>query len=336
MNKFIIYIGSDLAKKSNYNSSMETLSELLIKEKYTVQKSSNKINKVLRLLEMCLKVIKNRKNVDYIIVDTFSTMNFYYAFIISQLARTFVVKYIPVLRGGDLPKRIKKSRWMSNLIFNHSYQNIAPSGYLKYEFEKQGYSTRLIPNIIPIDSYIFKERKKIDPKLLYVRAFAEIYNPKMAIEVLFLLQKSYPKAILCMVGPVKDASFEAVKELVKKYNLDDSVEFTGVLPKDKWHQKSKDFDIFINTTNYDNTPVSVMEAMALGLPIVSTNAGGMPYLVRDNIDGILVEKNNSEQMTAAIIKLISENNQEFSIAARKKVETFRWEVVKEEWFSILK
>jgi glycosyltransferase involved in cell wall biosynthesis len=58
-------------------------------------------------------------------------------------------------------------------------------------------------------------------------------------------------------------------------------------------------------------------------------------LVRDNIDGILVEKNNSEQMTAAIIKLISENNQELSIAARKKVETFRWEVVKEEWFKIL-
>jgi glycosyltransferase involved in cell wall biosynthesis len=336
MNKFIIYIGSDLAKKSNYNSSMETLSELLIKEKYTVQKSSNKINKVFRLLEMCLTVIKNRKNVDYIIVDTFSTMNFYYAFIISQLARTLVVKYIPVLRGGDLPKRIKKSRWMSNLIFNHSYHNIAPSGYLKYEFKKQGYSTRLIPNIIPIDSYIFKERKKIAPKLLYVRAFAEIYNPKMAIEVLFLLKKRYPKAILCMVGPAKDASFEAVKQLVTKYKLDDSVEFTGVLPKDKWHQKSKDFDIFINTTNYDNTPVSVMEAMALGLPIVSTNAGGMPYLVRDNIDGILVDKNNSEQMTAAIIKLISENNQELSIAARKKVETFRWEVVKEEWFSILK
>lgn len=336
MSKFILYIGSDLVKKSNYNSSMETLSELLINKGYKIHKSSSKNNKILRLLEMCLSVIKKRNKVDYILIDTFSTTNFYYAFIVSQLARLFNVKYIPILHGGDLPKRIERSIWMSNLIFNYAYKNIAPSNYLKTAFEKKGYLTCFIPNVLEIEKYDFEKRKNLKPRLLWVRAFRHLYNPKLAIEVLILVKNRFPKATLCMIGPVKDDSFEIVQELVIQHKLEDSVEFTGVLSKENWHHKSKDFDVFINTTNFDNTPVSVMEAMALGLTIVSTNAGGMPYLIENNVEGILVGKNNSEQMAKAIIKLIQENNQELSKAARKKAESFNWKIVREKWFSILK
>ncbi len=336
MSKFILYIGNDLVKKSNYISSMETLSELLIKENFKVQKSSNKNNKILRLLDMCLTVVKNRNKIDYILIDTFSTTNFYYAFIVSQLARLFNLKYIPILHGGDLPKRIDKSKWMSNLIFNHSYKNIAPSNYLKSEFEKRRYLTCYIPNVLEIEKYDFEIRNTLSPKILWVRAFRHLYNPKLAIEVLILLKNRFPKATLCMIGPAKDDSFKVVQELVIKHKLKYSVEFTGVLSKEKWHHKSKDFDVFINTTNFDNTPVSVMEAMALGLTIVSTNAGGLPYLIENNVEGVLVEKNNSEQMAMAIVKLIQENNQELSKAARKKAESFNWKIVREKWFSILK
>ncbi len=315
---------------------METLSILLFNEGFRVNKSSNKNNKIVRLFDMCLSVIKKRNKVDYILIDTFSTSNFYYAFIVSQLARLFKVKYIPILHGGDLPKRIEKSKRMSNLIFNFSYKNIAPSNYLKSEFERKGYATSFIPNVLELEKYDFKKRSSLSPKILWVRAFRHLYNPKLAIEVLVLLKKHYPKATLCMVGPVKDDSFKVVQELVIKHKLEDSVEFTGVLSKEKWHSKSKDFDVFINTTNFDNTPVSVMEAMALGLTIVSTNAGGLPYLIDDNIDGVLVEKNKPEQMANAICKLIRENNLKLSQSAGKKVASFDWEVVREKWFSILK
>ena len=112
----------------------------------------------------------------------------------------------------------------------------------------------------------------------------------MAIEVLKELKNTYPNAALCMVGPDKDGTQADVQQLIKRYQLHDSVEITGVLSKEDWHKKSEDFDIFINTTNVDNTPVSVIEAMALGLPVVSTNAGGLPYLINNGKDGILIEK----------------------------------------------
>ena len=337
MNRRILYIGNDLSKDTNSITTINTLTELLRKEGLIVIKSSKKPNKFLRIIDMCLSVIKYRKTIDFILIDTYSTINFYYAYAVSQLARFFKIKYIPILHGGNLPERLDNSKKMSNQIFCHSYKNIAPSGYLKYEFEKRGYSSELIPNVISIQEYPFLYRNKLQPKLLYVRAFAKIYNPTMAIELLFKLKKEYPNATLCMVGPDRDGSLSEVKALIKKYGLVNDVEFTGMLTKKEWHKKAKGYDFFINTTNFDNTPVSVMEAMALGLFVVSTNVGGIPYLLKNGKEGFLVEKGNINEMKNAIVSALNTDEDILKIMynARKKVEHFDWEVVKYEWNKLL-
>ena len=331
----ILYIGNNLVKKTNYATSMDILSSLLKLEGFTIYKSSSKSNKIRRMIEMCFAIIRYKNKVEYVLLDTYSTSNFYYALLTSQLCRLFKVKYLPILHGGNLPYRLKQNPKLSSLIFNNSFQNIAPSGYLKYEFEIKGYKSLLIPNVIPIANYTFKERKKITPKLLFVRAFASIYNPTMAIEVLKELKKKYPEATLCMIGPDKDGTLKDVKHLINTYDLQDSVEITGVLSKKEWHEKSKDFDIFINTTNVDNTPISVIEAMALGLPVVSTNVGGLPYLISNNIDGVLVDKEQPLLMADQIHKIIEKNKSSFAKKARSKVENFDWSVVKNEWLKLL-
>ena len=332
----ILYIGNNLVEKTNYATSMDILSSLLKLEGFTVYKSSSKSNKMLRLLEMCFTIISFRTKFDYVLIDTYSTSNFYYAFITSQLCRIFNLRYLPILRGGNLPYRLDHNPTLSSLIFNNSFQNIAPSGYLKHEFEIKGYKTLLIPNVIPIIKYNFKNRLRLLPKLLYVRSFAKIYNPTMAIEVLKELKKTYSKAVLCMVGPNKDGTLNDVQQLIDRYELHDSVEITGVLSKSEWHKKSEEFDVFINTTNVDNTPVSVIEAMALGLPIVSTNVGGMPFLVENNKDGLLVEKNNAIEMAIRIIEILEKNNISLVKNARIKAESFDCNIVKNKWVEILK
>jgi len=192
MNKCkVLYIGNDLSSNSKYNSTMETLSNLLKSEGYIIYKSSNKINKLLRLINMCYAVYKYRNIVDYILIDTFSTTNFYYAFLTSKISSFFKIKYIPILHGGNLPQRIDKSPKMSTSIFEKSYINVAPSLYLKLAFEKRNYESILIPNVIEIEAYTYKKRTVLKPKLLFVRSFAEIYNPMMAIDVLFYLKKKY-------------------------------------------------------------------------------------------------------------------------------------------------
>ena len=335
-NRKILYIGNNLTRKTKYPTTLETLSNLLKIEKYTVYTSSNKINKVIRLVDMCFSVIYYRNKIDYLLIDTFSTTNFYYALITSQLARVFKIKYIPILHGGNLPRRLIKSKFFSKMIFKYSYKNIAPSNYLKKVFEEQGYLVEQIQNTLNINKYKFKERKKIKPKILWVRAFKQIYNPTMAIKTLNLLKKEYPDATLCMIGPFSDESYKQSLDLIEKYNLKDSVELTGTLLNKDWHKKAEKFDIFINTTNFDNTPVSVIEAMALGLPVVSTNVGGIPYLINNGVDGLLVEKNNEEQMCSAITSILNKNKLYLVKNARIKAENFDWEFVRLKWLKVLK
>ena len=169
-----------------------------------------------------------------------------------------------------------------------------------------------------------------------LRSFSSIYNPALAIEVFYKLKSEGINAKLTMVGPDMDGSLQKVKSLSTKNNLKNN--FTGKLSKSEWIMLSKDCNIFINTTNFDNTPVSVIEAMALGLPVVSTNVGGMPYLIEDGITGLLVPPNNSEAMTKAIEKLISNPAlaAKISLNARKQVEAFDWDIVKHQWLKLLK
>ena len=316
---------------------MATLTGLLQSEGHEVICSSDKTNKITRLMAMWFTILKHRNTADIVLIDTFSTTNFYYALMTSQLARILSLKYIPILHGGNLPQRLKNSEVLSTMIFKYAYQNVSPSLYLKSEFKQYNFETVYIPNTIPISTYPFKLRTKLEPKLLWVRAFDKIYNPAMAVKVLAILKASYKNASLCMVGPDKDGSLSEVKGLAIQLGVAVSVIFTDVLPKEQWHQLSENYDIFINTTNIDNMPVSVMEAMALGLPIVSTNVGGLPYLIENEVDGLLIPVNEEKKMAEAITTLLSNTDkaQELSKNAREKVEKFDWNMLKQKWQEIL-
>lgn len=331
----ILYIGNNLFSKTGYPTTLQTLSQLLNNEGYIVKKTSSKLNKVFRMLDIVYTIFKYQKKVDYVLIDTYSTLNFYYAFISSKLLRALKKPYIPILHGGNLPKRLKKSPKLSKSIFSNSYMNVAPSEYLSKAFEQEGYKTICIPNTLNLSIYKFKERDNLEPRLLYVRSFADIYNPEMAIKTLYELKKKYSKAKLCMVGPDRDGTLRKIKELVLELNLENSVEFTGVLTKSEWHKKAIDYDIFINTSNVDNMPVSIIEAMALGLPVVTTNVGGIKYLVNNNINGILVKPDDVKAMTNAIMNLIKNGAGDIAIKAREHVEEFQWEVVKHKWNKLL-
>lgn len=336
MKKKLLYLGNQLSGKGRNITSIDTLSENLEGEGFTVYTASSKKNQIVRLFDMLFSILKYKGQIELVLIDTYSTKGFWFAYLSGRLCYLLGLNYIPILHGGDLPKRLKNSPKLSEQLFANAKVNVAPSAYLMHYFKKAGFTNlRYIPNTIEIKNYPYKERRALEPKLLWVRAFAEIYNPMLALKLLEALLKKYPKAKLSMVGPFKDQSIVTCKAYAEEKQL--PVNFTGGMPKAKWLAYAKDFDVFINTTNVDNTPVSVMEAMALGLPVVSTNVGGIPFLLEDNKDAILVPPKDTKAITDAIKKLLENQDLAHSISkqARKKAESFDWDVVKHQWEEVL-
>ena len=336
MQKKLLYIGNIVSKHGLNMTSIETFGPLLEKAEYEVRYASNKKNKFVRMLHMVYWMLRYGRKADYVLIDTYSTWNFWYAFVISQLCRLFRVPYIAKLHGGNLPHRIQNWPWFSRQIFSNSYANVAPSNYLFTAFQQCGYTNTIhIPNTINLKYYTYKRREQLSPNLLWVRKIAPIYNPMMALDVVELLLPHYPNLRLTMVGPQVPDLYNQMLARVQQAKL--PVTFTGGLKKKEWIALSSDFDLFLNTTHYDNMPVSVMEAMALGLPVISTNVGGLPYLIDHEVDGLLVNDNDAKKMAEMIRKLLDKQLDSLLITqhAYEKVQGMDNAVVIEKWRKLL-
>jgi glycosyltransferase involved in cell wall biosynthesis len=332
----ILYIGNKLSATGSTPTSIETLGPKLESEGYTLHYAGNTRNQLFRLMEMLWSILKNRK-ADVVLIDTYSTRAFYFAWMSGMLAVLLKAKYIPILHGGALPRRFFGSPRLCRQLFGKSYTNVAVSPYLQQSLQQHAYANVLIPNSIDIDQYTYKERHIFTPKLLWVRAFHKTYNPQMAVRLLKILSQHHPDASLTMIGPEKDGSMKECMQLAIDLRVQDKISFTGKLEKTDWHTLAASHDIFINTSRFDNMPVSIIEAMALGLPVVTTNVGGLSYLVENGVDGILVQQNNEASMLEAINTAIQNSfaTTQVTKLARKKAESLDWKIVRLQWKNLL-
>lgn len=333
--KRLIYIGNFLSKNKQ-NPAPNVLIVTYLKSFFKVITSSSRKNIFIRFIDMLYTVLRfARHENSVVVIDVFSSKAFYFAFFVASFCRFIKVKIILALHGGDLPSRYKRSPRLSDRLFNTAELIIAPSKYLKRETESFfPVQVEIFENPLQIEMYPYLPERNFDiPKIIWIRSFHVIYNPQLAIHVIKRTKQYFPGAKLCMVGPDKDGSLHHCKALVKELGLEDTVEFTGFLNKAALVEKSKDCNIFINTTNFDNTPVSVVEAMALGLPVITTNVGGIPDLIDHEINGLVIEPRN-EQAFYDSIKRVMEDvmlRNKIIINGRRKSETMAIQNIGLKW-----
>jgi glycosyltransferase involved in cell wall biosynthesis len=299
--------------------------------------ASDKKNPALRLLDMLNTIWLNRKDIGAVLIDTYSSSAFYYAWASAGLCSRLKINYIPILRGGNLPERMAKSPGLSASVFGKSFTNVVISGYLQKSVEEHKFGYTLIPNNINLALYPFRHRTAATPSLLWVRAFHSVYNPQLAIKVVKRLSDSFPGITLTMVGPDKDGSMDQCKKLAAELAISEKVTFTGKLSKEAWRAMAAQHDIFFSTTNFDNMPISVLEALALGMPVVSTDVGGVPYLISNEQNGLLVKPDDVDEMAAAISRYINDSSFTATISknARATAELYDWKTIRLKWHELL-
>jgi glycosyltransferase involved in cell wall biosynthesis len=239
------------------------------------------------------------------------------------------------LHGGGLPDLFARKPNWTRRVLRRGAAIVAPSAFLARAVSHLGLECIEIPNVIETADYPFRLRSCIRPKLFWMRSFHPLWNPMMAVMTVDKLRRSGTEAQLVMGGNDK-GSRNDVQDLVRKLDLEDFIHFPGFLQfKDKLSY-GNDSDVFLNTNRVDNTPVSVIEACAMGIPVISTNVGGIPDLLTDQISGLLVPSDNSDDMAKAVRRLLNDQElvQCLSRNGRKLAEQFSWEVVRLQWLQL--
>lgn len=340
MSRRILYIGNCLSKHGFTPTTVETLGNSL-KETHSVKQVSSAKNPFLRLIDMLWSCLTIKKKNAVAIIDTYSTSAFRFAYFSARLLNIRGIPYITNMHGGNLPNKAKSDNAKVAWLTRNAHRNVCPSGYLKHELEKLCPGDfNIIPNSIEIGAYIFKHRKSVGKNLnlLWVRSFHETYNPLLALDVLTILKSKYEQdCMLTMVGPDKDGSMGKFKTKAQELNISHQIEITGKLSRNEWLTLGSNHDVFINTTNFDNTPVSVIEAMALGLPVVSTDVGGLPYLIEHNTTGLLTNPGDAEAFATEIVRLAEDSNliSKLSKNGRDYAETLDRKPVVANWNTLL-
>lgn len=305
---------------------------------WRVLATSREESRLGRPWNMIRTVVRDHSRYDVALVDVFSGPAFLWAEAVVLSLRALRKPFVLVLHGGNLPEfaclwpgRVKR-------LLDGAAAVTSPSPYLAERLERFRGDIRCLPNAIDVPRFVPRACDKMGFELVWLRAFHEIYNPMLGPAVLARLIGEFPETRLTMIGRDKgDGSLERTRRAAAVLSVSDACRFVGGVEKREvpaWLAKG---DIFLNTTNFDNTPVSVIEALAAGLCVVSTNVGGLPLLLEDGKDALLVSPDDAVAMAEAVRRLLTEPGLagKLSRNGRNKVEQFDWSYVLPEWERLL-
>jgi glycosyltransferase involved in cell wall biosynthesis len=286
---------------------------------------------------MLSTVWRFRHAYDVAVVEVFSGAAFLWSFGVGALLRAIRKPHILSLHGGALP--VFADRWplLTRSLICGAEAVTVPSLYLERAFASIRSDIHVIRNGIDLPRYSFRHRTTPAPLMVWLRAFHEIYNPCLAIKVVADLVKSHPDSSLVMFGPDKDGSRAKVERAVDCLGLEGAVKVNGAVPKSGVPAALASGDIFLNTTTIDNAPISVVEAMACGLCVVSTDVGGLPALVEDRQTGLLVPSNDVQSMVSAVEEILRDRDLagRLSQQAREVAKAYDWSTVLDQWAQLL-
>lgn len=291
-----------------------------------------------RMVDMLATAARFRTEYAAAVVDVYSGLAFGYAEAVTELLRRIGKPYVLTLHGGNLPAFGRRWPRRVHRLLAGAARVTAPSTYLAEAMRGYRPDLVVIPNGLYSDRYQHSVRANPAARLVWLRAFHRIYDPVTAVETAARLVQHRPDLHLDMIGPDKhDGSLDEVRSALDRLGVADRVSLIGPVTKDEvpgWLARS---DVFLNTAVVDNTPVTVLEAMAAGLCIVSTDAGGLRHLLHDEEDALLVGPNDPARMAEAVRRILNEAGlaARLSANARRRAEAADWSVVVPHWVELL-
>lgn len=335
----ILVVGLFLSKKNQHKilrTPADQLAEVLKKNGYQVITTSIYVQRLFRLLDTIYTILVNRKKFDIAIVPFYGGFRSYvWEEITLFLLKKINKKVVLIIHGGAIPQRMKiKSRKYIKTM-KRADVLVCPSEFLIHELKEYHLQAILVENIIELNQYLFQQKNALTPKLLWMRTFEDIYDPLMAIDILVKLKEEHANATMVMAGHDR-GMLQPTINYAKEKNVLDCIEFPGYITNEQKNKYAKTCSIYICTNKVDNAPISLIEMMALGVPIVTVNAGGIPYLVTDNYDCLMINNRSVNDMVEKINELINNPSEasRLTLNGRASAQRFGESPVMQKWNTI--
>ena len=235
--------------------------------------------------------------------------------------------------SGELADHIRNWRRTALPTMRKFDEIVVPSQFLVDVFAEHGLRATAIYNFVDTDAFRFRERERFRPVFLSNRNFEAHYNVADVLRVFRIIQKRFADAALFVAGFGREEA--RLKKLAAELKLE-NVEFVGKITNEEMARLYDRTDIYLNSSLVDNMPLSIIEAFACGLPVVSYETGGIPYLVETGETGLLVAPEDFEALAAKAIFLLADQTAAKKIVAKARAEVvkYSWENVRERWLEL--
>lgn len=250
------------------------------------------------------------------------------AWFFASLRRKKVIINYHTGEGRDHLKRFRSGQY----VLSRAHKIVVPSGYLVDVFAEFELHACVVPNVIDLSQFHYRERIPLRPRLVCTRGFAPYYCIDIVLKAFAEIQREFPDATLDLVGggPLESD----MRQLAGKLQLA-GVNFLGVASRNQIGRCYDQADIFINASRLDNMPVSVIEAFGAGTPVVSTSPESLPYLVEHGRTGLLSEVGDSQALSLNVMRLLREPELAHALSKNAYAESrkYSWAAVREQWLN---
>lgn len=311
---------------------VELLQKHLQEEEHVADIFSTKVSFVRRLM-LLVRLCRVAKQYDVLHIHCCSDWGFLPAVVGITTGCWLKKRIILTYHGGGGEAFFNKHPKLVRQYLTRTDSNIVLSGFLANVFEKHGLPYVVIPNIVELGNAIYRKRRAFTPNLICTRAHEELYNIPCILRAFAKVQSVIPEATLILVGG--GTLHEKLKQQAVQMGLN-NVTFIGRVDNSQIFQYLDKADIILSSPRIDNMPVSLLEAMASGLLVISSRVGGVPYIIKDNSTGLLFESNNDNELADKIIWAL--NNQAVALAIAEQghmvSDSYRWENIKSKIYSV--
>jgi glycosyltransferase involved in cell wall biosynthesis len=286
-------------------SQAEQLVGLLANSGAAMTFASRYVSKIPRLLDTLLQMTRYANRYEIVHIHSYGGLALILEDITSLWAKMLGKKIVFSLHAGSFPQKIRRFPGWYRRVFARATALTCPSNYLQQKLADFLPGLRVVPNQINLKDYPYLEKPRLNPSLLWMRTFEHPYHPEMALQLAALLKSEFQNIRLYMAGTDRGLR-RSIQQQAIALGLKEQVFFPGFLNQsDKLYYAQK-CDIFVCTNRIDNAPVSLLEMAALGLPIVSTSVGGIPFLFQHRVNALLVPSEDGSAMAAAVKELLSD------------------------------